>query len=69
MLNIILREAKRNNVKYRPHGLKALGDFALGRRDITILGEALAIVQPIVEECISDDSSPDNDMDKREQAK
>lgn len=46
---IILREAKRNNVAYRPHALNALADFAEIRRpDLDLLSDAIMIVEPII---------------------
>jgi proteasome component ECM29 len=52
---IILREAKRNNVAYRPHALNALADFAEIRPDLDLLPDAISIVGPIVEDLINGD--------------
>ena len=57
---IILREAKRNNVAYRPHALNAMADFAEIRPDLNLLPDAISIVGPVVEDLI------DNDKDKME---
>lgn len=51
-----MREAKRTNVTYRPHGLRALGGIAQAR-SIDLMPEALKIVPPVIEECV-DDSDP-----------
>jgi proteasome component ECM29 len=50
---IALREAKRNNDRYRPHGLNALGGFAEVRTDLNLVPDALGIVAPFVEEAVS----------------
>lgn len=53
---IILREAKRNNVAYRPHALNALADFAEIRPDLGLLSDAIKIVEPIVDDLIDSDN-------------
>lgn len=50
---IALREAKRNNQQYRPHGLNALGEFAEVRTDLNLVPDALRIVSSVVEEMAS----------------
>lgn len=60
----MLREAKRNNEAYRPHALNALGDFAELREDLNLLPDAIAIVEPIVEDLTApDDDHMDIDSD------
>ncbi|KAJ5894394.1 hypothetical protein N7495_006085 [Penicillium taxi] len=46
---ITIREAKRTNASYRPHGLRALGEIAQAR-GIDLMPEAISIVTPIIEE-------------------
>jgi proteasome component ECM29 len=61
---IMLREAKRNNEAYRPHALNALGEFAEIREDLNLLPDAIAIVEPIVEDLTApDDGKMDIDSD------
>jgi proteasome component ECM29 len=67
---IILREAKRNNVAYRPHALNALADFAEIRRpELDLLPDAIKIVEPIVDDLIdSDNVKMDIDRDHSSKA-
>lgn len=51
---IAVREAKRTNALYRPHGLRALGQIAQARQ-MNLMPEALGIVPPIVEELIEEE--------------
>ena len=52
---IAIREAKRNNAAYRPHGLTALGEVAQARKDLNLMPEALNIVSRVLEEVLDDD--------------
>ncbi|KAJ5913485.1 hypothetical protein N7504_002368 [Penicillium tannophilum] len=49
MKTIAIREAKRANAVYRPHGLRALGEISQVR-DIDFMPQALEIVIPVIEE-------------------
>ncbi|KAJ5948430.1 hypothetical protein N7454_001737 [Penicillium verhagenii] len=49
MKTIAIREAKRANSAYRPHGLRALGEISLVR-DSDFMPQVLQIVPPVVEE-------------------
>jgi proteasome component ECM29 len=46
----VVREAKRNNPAYRPHALRALGDFAVAQDDLDLMPDVLSIVPLVVEE-------------------
>lgn len=46
----MVREAKRNNPAYRPHALRALGDFAEIQDDVDLMPDVLSIVPSVVEE-------------------
>lgn len=50
---IALREAKRKNDRYRPHGLNALGEFAEIRTDLNLMPDALGILTLVVDEIVS----------------
>jgi proteasome component ECM29 len=50
MRTIVVREAKRNNPAYRPHALRALGDFAVAQDDLDLMPDVLSIVPLVVEE-------------------
>ncbi|KAJ9242013.1 hypothetical protein DTO169E5_3234 [Paecilomyces variotii] len=52
---IAIREAKRTNLAYRPHAIKAFGDFAEIRNDVDLMSASLSIVRPVVEELAEDD--------------
>ncbi|KAJ5408305.1 hypothetical protein N7509_002188 [Penicillium cosmopolitanum] len=58
---ITVREAKRTNAAYRPHGLMALGEIAQIRPD-DFLRDALKFVPGVIEEEIEEDK--DNNADK-----
>lgn len=49
---ITLREAKRANATYRPHGISALGEIAQIREDVDLMPEALSIVSSVVDEAV-----------------
>ena len=51
---IIIREAKRNNARYRPHGLNALAEFAKLRDDLDLMPTSLDIVPRVLEEVAED---------------
>lgn len=53
---IILREAKRSNVAYRPHALNALADFVETRPDLDMFPDALEIIEPIVDEFVENEN-------------
>lgn len=46
---ITIREAKRANAAYRPHGLRALGEISLARQ-VDFMPQALEIVPGVLEE-------------------
>ncbi|KAJ5647574.1 hypothetical protein N7490_003946 [Penicillium lividum] len=49
MKTIAIREAKRANAVYRPHGLRALGEISQVRQ-VDFMPQALQIVPPVIEE-------------------
>jgi proteasome component ECM29 len=55
MKKIAIREAKRNNDAYRPHAFASLGEYSEIRSDIDIFDEVYNIINPILEELLSDD--------------
>ncbi|BCR84994.1 ECM29 family proteasome component [Aspergillus chevalieri] len=55
MKAIAIREAKRNNAAYRPHGLSALGGVAQARSDLNLMPDALAIASKVLEDVLDDD--------------
>ncbi|KAJ5172303.1 hypothetical protein N7492_004896 [Penicillium capsulatum] len=55
MKTIAVREAKRANAAYRPHGLRALGEISQAR-PIDLMPEALQIVPPVIEELVDEDA-------------
>ena len=56
---IAIREAKRNNATYRPHGLTALGGIAQARNDLDFMPDALSIVSGVLEEVLGDEDEGD----------
>lgn len=51
---IAIREAKRNNPKYRPHALSALGEISKARDDLNFMPDALSIVSGVLDNLLSD---------------
>jgi proteasome component ECM29 len=62
-MQIAVREAKRQNVAYRPHAIKALAEVAAARRDVDMSAIVLEIVAPLIDEQLQDDPM-DVDDDK-----
>ncbi|KAL4808560.1 proteasome stabiliser-domain-containing protein [Aspergillus unguis] len=62
MKTITIREAKRNNPTYRPHGLTALGGVAQARKDLDLTAEAISIVSKVLDD-IDDDAGDPMDID------
>ncbi|KAL4783488.1 proteasome stabiliser-domain-containing protein [Aspergillus varians] len=61
MKTITIREAKRNNPAYRPHGLNALGGVAQARKDLDLTAEAISIVSKVLDDI--DDAGDPMDID------
>ncbi|KAL4868767.1 hypothetical protein BDV12DRAFT_168978 [Aspergillus spectabilis] len=61
MKTITIREAKRNNPAYRPHGLTALGGVAQARKDLDLTAEAISIVSKVLDDL--DDAGDPMDVD------
>ncbi|KAL2828660.1 proteasome stabiliser-domain-containing protein [Aspergillus cavernicola] len=61
MKTITIREAKRNNPAYRPHGLTALGGVAQARKDLDLTPEAISIVSKLLDDL--DDAGDPMDID------
>jgi proteasome component ECM29 len=54
-----VREAKRTNAAYRPHGLRALGQISQAR-EVDLMPNALAIIGPVIDEVV-DEQNDDGD--------
>lgn len=65
MKKIVLREARRTNVAYRPHAVEALGQFALLWKglDTPMRTEAMSILSTLVEELTADDAEDHMQVD------
>ncbi|KAL3457771.1 proteasome stabiliser-domain-containing protein [Aspergillus heterothallicus] len=50
MKTITIREAKRNNPAYRPHGLTALGGVAQACKDLDLMPEAISLVSKVLDD-------------------
>ncbi|KAI9373321.1 proteasome stabiliser-domain-containing protein [Aspergillus egyptiacus] len=61
MKSITIREAKRNNPAYRPHGLTALGGVAQARKDLDLTPEAISIISKVLDDL--DDAGDPMDID------
>ncbi|RJE26584.1 Proteasome component Ecm29 [Aspergillus sclerotialis] len=51
---IAIREAKRNNPKYRPHALSALGEISKARDDLNFMPDTLSIVSGVLDSLLVD---------------
>ncbi|KAL3470662.1 proteasome stabiliser-domain-containing protein [Aspergillus californicus] len=58
---ITIREAKRNNPAYRPHGLAAFGGVAQARKELDLSSEAISIVSSVLDDL--DDAGDPMDVD------
>ncbi|KAF2810350.1 ARM repeat-containing protein [Mytilinidion resinicola] len=66
---IAVREAKRVNVAYRPHAVKALGKVVKAREDEEGSAEVVGVVKTVVEDLIGDEDDEDKmDVDGGEAA-
>lgn len=63
LMQVSLREAKRNNAVYRPHALSALAQVAAARSDVDISEQVRQIVEPLLVE-LQDEDPMDVDVDK-----
>jgi proteasome component ECM29 len=61
MKKIAIREAKRNNDRYRPHAFNSLGKYSEARIDIDMFDEVYSIVVPILEDLCSEDKMDTSD--------
>ena len=46
---IIVREAKRQNISYRPFAIRGIGEVAAARTDISMIDTVFDIVRPVVD--------------------
>jgi proteasome component ECM29 len=61
MKKIAIREAKRNNDAYRAHAFASLGEYSEARSDIDMFDEVYNIINPILEELLSNDKMDTTD--------
>ncbi|KAE8147028.1 proteasome stabiliser-domain-containing protein [Aspergillus avenaceus] len=69
MKAITIREAKRQNPTYRPHGISALGGVAQARRDLDTMPDAIGIVSQVLSELEGDVDSMDIDSGSGQRSK
>ena len=50
---MVIREAKRSNLIYRPHAFRSLGEFAKMRDDLDMIPVAVEVVSKVVDELTS----------------
>lgn len=65
---IITREAKRQNIQYRPFAISGLGKVAAARTDTSMVDTVFDIVGPVVDELASDETD-EMDVDGASEAK
>ncbi|EEQ34428.1 proteasome component M29 [Microsporum canis] len=66
MKAIVIREAKRKNIDYRPHGLRELGRFSRNQEDLDMTKETLVVVSPIFEEMVDEIKSDRMEIDSKD---
>ncbi|KAF3393848.1 Proteasome component ECM29 [Penicillium rolfsii] len=59
---IAVREAKRTNAAYRPHGLRALGQISQ-IREVDLMPDALAIIDPMIDEVVDEQDDGGDKME------
>lgn len=62
-MQIVVREAKRQNAAYRPHAVKALAQVAEARRDIDMHATVMGVIKPLIDDDLESDPM---DVDKDE---
>ena len=60
---IVLREARRQNAAYRPHGIETAGDFVMATKDISFVLEVVAILQGVADDLANEDTKVDDMME------
>ncbi|KAL9109292.1 MAG: hypothetical protein Q9227_006047 [Pyrenula ochraceoflavens] len=63
MRKIILREAKRQNAAYRPHGIEVLGDLVATTNDRSFVSEAVTVLQGVADDLSEIDGAVDDKME------
>ncbi|KAK2738268.1 proteasome component M29 [Myotisia sp. PD_48] len=65
MKTIAIREAKRNNVDYRPHGLREFGRFNRHQEGLDMMSKVVEVTAPIIEELV-DESKDKMEIDSKD---
>jgi proteasome component ECM29 len=68
MIKIALREAKRQNVEYRPHAVKALARVSRARDDLNLSDEVFEIANNILSEQADPDAMEIDGVDQKRKA-
>lgn len=69
-LQIAIREAKRQNVAYRQHAIKALGQIGAARTDVDMSDAVFEVVEPLLQASIEgNDDEQRMDVDGEEGSK
>ncbi|KAG9811503.1 ARM repeat-containing protein, partial [Aureobasidium melanogenum] len=61
--HIILREAKRQNVTYRPHAIKGLGLVAASRKDLDLFDAMCDVIKPVFADAVDTENEDNMDVD------
>ncbi|KAI5268852.1 ARM repeat-containing protein [Aureobasidium subglaciale] len=62
-VKIILREAKRQNVTYRPHAIKCLGLVAANREDLELFDVMCDVIKPVFTDVVDAENEDNMDVD------
>lgn len=65
-IQISIREAKRQNARYRPHAFKSLGRIAAARTDINMADTVFDIVAPVLTDLADSENQDKMDIDTGE---
>lgn len=65
MTKIAIREAKRNNMDYKPHAIRALGEYAEARADVDLFDLDLEVIKKDFDEALDEDKMDVDDEDKK----
>ncbi|KAH0261597.1 ARM repeat-containing protein, partial [Aureobasidium melanogenum] len=62
-VKVILREAKRQNVTYKPHAIKGLGLVAASREDLDLFDAMCDVIKPVFADAVDTENEDNMDVD------
>lgn len=65
MTKIAVREAKRNNLDYKPYAIRALGEYAEAKTDVDLFDQVFEVIKKDFDEALDEDNMDVDDEDKK----